>query len=136
MSIFIDTSAFLALLDRDENNFPSAKTIWRDLIEEEQGLSTSNYVFLETHALIQRRLGMEFVQAFAENLVPMIEIEWIDRTIHQSGVTAMLTANRRQLSLVDCISFEVCRKLGIKDVFAFDKHFEEQGFHLLSARND
>jgi hypothetical protein len=29
---------------------------------------------------------------------------------------------------VDCASFAVMRKLGIADVFAYDKHFSEQGF--------
>lgn len=40
----------------------------------------------------------------------------------------MLAANRRNLSLVDCVSFEVMRDLGVKDVFAFDPHFREHGF--------
>jgi len=39
-----------------------------------------------------------------------------------------LTAARRQLSLVDCISFEVMRRRGIKTAFTFDDHFAEQGF--------
>lgn len=39
----------------------------------------------------------------------------------------MLTANRRNLSLVDCVSFAAMRKLNIQYYFAFDKHFEEQG---------
>jgi predicted nucleic acid-binding protein len=41
-------------------------------------------------------------------------------------------ANRRSLSLVDCVSFVVMRQLAIRDAFAFDRHFEEQGFTLVS----
>ncbi len=40
----------------------------------------------------------------------------------------MLAANRRQLSLVDCVSFAAMRELGIEHYFAFDQHFDEQGF--------
>ncbi|MEI6809693.1 MAG: hypothetical protein WCN95_13310, partial [bacterium] len=29
---------------------------------------------------------------------------------------------------VDCVSFEVMRRLGLRNVFAFDNHFAEQGF--------
>ena len=41
---------------------------------------------------------------------------------------ALLTADRRHLSIVDCTSFEIMRKQGIEKVFCFDKHFKEQGF--------
>ena len=33
---------------------------------------------------------------------------------------------------VDCISFEIMRNSGIKTIFTFDSHFEEQGFHCIS----
>ena len=52
----------------------------------------------------------------------------VDRDLHQDGIAAVLTANRRQLSLVDCISFEVCRQRSIDRIFTFDPHFWEQGF--------
>ncbi|NJN81851.1 MAG: VapC toxin family PIN domain ribonuclease, partial [Caldilineaceae bacterium] len=73
------------------------------------------------------------VQDLYENIAPILDVQWVDESLHQAGVSALLTANRRQLSLVDCVSFEACRRLGIRNVFAFDQHFSEQGFHLLSA---
>jgi len=66
------------------------------------------------------------------NAAPLLHIEWVDETLHQAGVVALLTANRRQLSLVDCISFETMRRLGLDTAFAFDQHFVEQGFRCLS----
>jgi len=51
--------------------------------------------------------------------------------VHRSGVSALLAASRRKLSLVDCISFEIMRNSGIKTIFTFDSHFEEQGFHCI-----
>ncbi len=47
--------------------------------------------------------------------------------------SALLAANRRQLSLVDCVSFVVCRQRQLEQVFAFDTHFSEQGFFCLTA---
>jgi predicted nucleic acid-binding protein len=46
-------------------------------------------------------------------------------------VAAWLEANRRGLSFVDCTSFEVMRQRGVQQAFAFDGHFEEQGFKVL-----
>ena len=45
--------------------------------------------------------------------------------------SALLTANRRQLSLVDCISFEMMRRLEIKTAFTHDRDFAERGFECL-----
>jgi predicted nucleic acid-binding protein len=38
----------------------------------------------------------------------------------------------RDLSLVDCVSFEIMRDLGIATTFSFDDHFAQQGFRRLS----
>lgn len=51
----------------------------------------------------------------------------MDEGLHEKGINAVLSANRRELSLVDCVSFALIHELGIKDAFAFDVHFSEQG---------
>ena len=132
MRVFVDTSAFLAILHRDDKNHQPAKQIWEQLIHQEATLVCTNYILVESFTLIQSRLGMAAVKAFEENIVPLLRIEWIDETLHQAGIAALLTANRRRLSLVDCLSFVTMRRLAIDTVFAFDQHFVEQGFTCLS----
>lgn len=132
MTVFFDTSAFLAILNKDDANHQNAKKLWGELIYSENILITNNYVTVESLALIQRRLGMESVRVFQEDVLPLINIEWIDKAMHEAGISALLTASRKKLSLVDCVSFEVMRNLGIKKVFAFDPHFKEQGFEVIS----
>lgn len=132
MRVFVDTSAFLAVIDRDEQNHQTAKQLWVQLIDDKTILICTNYVLLETLALIQRRFGMTLVKTFEEDIVPVLHIEWVDESLHQAGVAALLMANRRRLSLVDCISFAIARRLGISIIFAFDQHFTEQGFTCLS----
>jgi predicted nucleic acid-binding protein len=132
MIIFIDTAAFYALLDRDDSNHRKAKRIWSHVLEVENVFITSNYVLVESIALMQNRLGMEAVRGFQANILPLINIEWVDADVHNSGLNALLTSSKRRLSLVDCISFEIMRSSGIKDVFTFDSHFIEQGFTTVS----
>lgn len=130
--VFIDTSAFYALLDRDDANHRKAKNILDKILLSQNTLITSNYVLVESFALMQNRLGLPAVRGFQEDMLPLINIEWVNSSAHKSGVSALLAASKRRLSLVDCVSFELMRNLGIKKVFAFDPHFEEQGFEPVS----
>lgn len=132
MKVFVDTSAFLAIVDTDERNHHAASRLWEHLVHDNVELICTNYVLVETFALVQRRLGMSVVSIFQERVVPLLDAIWIDESLHETGLAALLIANRRRLSLVDCISFEVVRKYKVDTVFAFDKHFEEQGFNLVS----
>lgn len=131
MSTFVDTSAIIAYFNRDDQHHAIAASVMQALAQEKSLLVTTNYTILETTALLQRRLGLAALQDFQEAVVPFLTVIWVDTVLHNLGVTAVLTANRRQLSLVDCISFIVCRRQGIQQVFAFDQHFAEQGFALL-----
>jgi uncharacterized protein len=131
MRIFIDTSAFYALLDRDDENHQKAKRAWTGMLHSENTLVTSNYVLVETFALLQHRLGIDALRGFQDAIVPLVNVEFVSSEIHRSGVSALLSASRRNLSLVDCVSFEVMRTLEIKMVFVFDLHFEEQGFMMI-----
>jgi len=133
VAIFVDTSALLPILNQDDVDFPAAQRIWERLAKEQAALVTSSYVLVETVALIQNRLGMAAVQDFQESIVPLFQVVWITEALHQIGVAALLVVNRRQLSLVDCVSFVVCRQRQIEQVFAFDAHFSEQGFVCLTV---
>ena len=131
MTVFIDTSAFFAGMDRDDANHAKAVNTWKSILDGGDMLVSTNYVVIESFALAQPLLGLAAARSFQEDTLPLITLEWISADIHESAVNALLAASRKNLSLVDCVSFEIIRKLGIKTVFAFDRHFKEQGFKLL-----
>jgi predicted nucleic acid-binding protein len=128
MSVFIDTSGFIAVLDKDNERHTEAAKTWMDILTSEEDLVTTNYVLVETCALVQNRLGMTAIKMFQEDVVPVLRIEWIDKDVHHAAMGIMLAAGRKKLSLVDCVSFETMRLLGVTIAFTLDKHFKEQGF--------
>ena len=130
MSIFVDTSAFLAVLDASDLNHPKAKTFWEKIITEGEVLLCHNYILVETSALVLRRLGMEALRIFEQDIIPILRIIWITEELHSAAVSAHLVADRRTLSLVDCASFEIMRRTGVHRAFAFDRHFRDYGFDL------
>jgi predicted nucleic acid-binding protein len=126
--IFVDTSAIVALLAIDDQQHTAAERIWQKLLEGDHELVCNNYVLVEACSLIQRRYGMRVLNTFVKEAVPLIEVDWLGPEQHELAISAVLAANRRGLSLVDCASLETMRRLGIRAIFAFDPHFTELGY--------
>jgi predicted nucleic acid-binding protein len=131
MNLFIDTSAFYALLDQDDGNHHRAAAAWRKILQAPDGLITSNYVVVETVALLHYRIGLDAVRAFQSDLVPAVHVAYVDDEMHRQGMLGLLAAGKRKLSLVDCVNFEVMRHFGLNRAFAFDSHFKGQGFEMV-----
>lgn len=64
--IFVDTSAFYAVLDRDDTAHPRARSVWNRLLSEGTTIFTSNYALVECVALLQARLGFTAIRSFHE----------------------------------------------------------------------
>lgn len=129
--IFVDTSALYALMSTEDRNKGIAVSAWESLLERGGLLITNNYMLVESFSLVQSRLGIEFARALQSNIVPFLQIDWIEKSQHFNMVQEVFASNRRQLSLVDCSGFETMRRLKIETVFTFDSHFREQGFDVI-----
>ena len=94
-------------------------------------LVSHSYLVAESISLIQRRLGWSALDALLNDLMPLIEVRWVDRELHEQALGAMRAA-RSSVSFVDWVSFALMRHEGIETAFAFDGDFERQGFRLLT----
>jgi predicted nucleic acid-binding protein len=128
MRVFVDTSAFFAVLDEGEQNHAIALRCLQYLVSGQVPMMTSNYVVVETCALLQRRIGLKAVRIFREEVLPGVTMTWVTERQHEIGLASLVRSDRRKLSLVDCISFEVMRDSELRTAFAFDHHFAEEGF--------
>jgi uncharacterized protein len=131
-SVFVDTSGFIALLDADDYYHSKAVIAWKSYGKEDLTLFTSDYVRLESWALIQRRLGAEAALDFADLILPACSILTVGEEGFLSCINEWRLARRRRLSLVDITSFHVMRRQGIHEVLGFDGHFAEEGFMIPS----
>ncbi len=111
-------------------NHESARSTLEGLRDESALLVTTSFVVQETVALLQHRVGMQAVRIFFSNIMPSLEIIYVEQDLLQQSVQALLAASRRQVSLTDWVSITAMRKQRIARAFAFDKHFQEQGFEL------
>ncbi|MCS6918262.1 MAG: PIN domain-containing protein [Fimbriimonadales bacterium] len=131
MKVFVDTSALYALLDSSDQFHTDAARLLQSLAQQSAELITTNYVLVETTALLQSRLGIQAVEDFLLNIKPLLTVLWVDEQTHHSAENLLLTMRRRRVSFVDCISFVVMREQSVNIAFANDQHFVEAGFTLL-----
>lgn len=128
--VFADTSAVYALLDAGDASHAKARRAFERLRAREALLVTTSYVLVETCALVTRRLGLAALRGLREDFAPLLDVIWIDAATHEAALDLLLERRRATLSLVDAASFVTMRRERIDEAFAFDCHFDEEGFTL------
>ena len=132
MRVFVDTSAIFAGIDTDDAQHEAARDSWASLLRSGGRLETHAMVEIEAFALLQKRLGVDGLDALRA-LLPRIEVAEVERDRRRAAFAEAVTDRRRSLSIVDRVSFGFMRDAGITHAFAFDRHFAEAGFELIGA---
>lgn len=129
--VYVDTSAFYSTLVHADTDHAAAREAFERLVDERASLVASNYVVLETLALLQRRWGIEAVRDWERWVEPVVEIAWVEAETHRRAMVALLASGDRRISLTDWSSFEIIRRERIERAFAFDRHFRNRGFDVI-----
>jgi len=127
-TVFVDTSAVLALLVPTDVHHKRAQRAFTQLAADEVRLMTTSYTLVECYALIGRRLGLDALTKFRADFAPLLDVVWIGSEEHERGLDLLEDSQSAKLSLVDAVSFVVARDRDVERVFAFDPHFTSAGF--------
>jgi predicted nucleic acid-binding protein len=131
VSVFVDTSALYALLDRADPAHERARAGLLKLRDSDSDLVTHRYVEVESIALVQRRLGRKALAVLLDDVFGVIEIRTVGNDLHAEAIAA-LRAGPTSVSFVDQVSFTLMRRERIASAFAFDGDFPKQGFNLVA----
>ncbi len=129
--VFVDTSAFYAALNRTDLNHTRVAPLLDALLTSDATLITTGFVLIETVSLLQARAGFEAAQEFVLRMVPALDVAWVEEDLCARGVEGWATGSRRDLSLVDCVSFALMRELRLEHALTLNRHFVEQGFTVV-----
>lgn len=133
--IFLDTSAFLAWYNKGDQYHKQAHPVWLALEAEKRPLYTSNFVLDETLTLLGRRTSYLFAAEQGEALYTSNLLTILRPSVADELASLKLFEKYadQKVSFTDCISFTLMRKIGLKRVFTFDKHFLWAGFEVIPA---
>jgi uncharacterized protein len=127
--IFVDTSVIVALLNRNDALHHQAKNIILKLENERASLVITNYIRLETHALLMHRAGSDLAIKFLEDKT--WHVEWVSEEDENKAQELLTKYNDKRFSLTDAVSFVIMSRLNISEAFTFDRHFQQYGWTVL-----
>lgn len=129
-TVFVDTVAWIALLNRSDALRPRTLEVMATLRQQKAHLITTELVLLEVADALSAPRFRSQVVAFMDGL-------------RQSGVTRVIPANQdlldegwklygqrpdKEWGLTDCTSFVVMEQQQITQAVTSDQHFEQAGF--------
>lgn len=132
-TVFWDTSAFVALGNRDDNMHLSAVAVSRDLTRQKAHILTTDAVMLEVansfSKITLRSLAMQIIDALhGSTQMGVARLVHVDEGLWQRGWDLFTKRPDKEWGLTDCISFIVMQERGVVRAFSSDHHFEQAGF--------
>jgi predicted nucleic acid-binding protein len=129
VTLFVDTSGILALVDRDDP--AHVGTVEAFALGHSEPLLTHAYVVVETLAVARGRFGATVAADLVDRVFPALEVVMVDKELHDGSVAAFREAVESSVSLVDRTSFAFMRREGIERAIALDVDFRTAGFKTL-----
>ena len=132
MRLFVDTSAWLALNNKNDQHHDEAVSKITKVRQQKIQLVTSEYVFDESVTIIRYRVSHRAAVAFGDALISS-NVASIEDITDEERLKAWVLFKKyrdKDLSFTDCTSFALMVKLKLQKAFSFDDHFKQVGFEL------
>jgi len=131
--IFIDTSAFLAIVNEKDKYHEDATGFLNEMKNGKakvRKIWTSDYIIDETLTRIRYAVGHREAVTWGRSILASNVVEKInvDSDIFSMAWDLFETYEDKSLSFTDCTSFAIMKKKGIEKAFSFDEDFERVGF--------
>lgn len=132
-AVFADTQFWIAIISPRDQWHQRAAEIEASLIEPfyvtTEAVLTEVLTFFCEHGAEARCKAAETVELILSE--SNTEVITISHEIFLDGLRLYKARPDKGYSLADCISMNVCRQRGISDVLGYDRHFKQEGFHIL-----
>jgi predicted nucleic acid-binding protein len=119
LSVFVDTSAWYAAADTADRSHESAKTV----LSAAEDLVTTDHILIETWTLLRNRIGRNPALDFWEGLSSVAMIESVTGADVEVARQIAVAWSDQDFSIVDCTSFAVMQRLGIRRAASYDADF-------------
>lgn len=132
ITVFADTSYYIALLHAGDENHRKAKA-YTDRFDGR--MVTTGWIVTELANALAKGANRQSFASLLEDLRgdERVQIIPADSRQFESGLSLYLRRMDKDWSLTDCISFVVMEQMGLTNALTGDRHFEQAGFSVLLA---
>ncbi len=132
-AVFLDTAGLIGVLNADDWLHEKARRAFEEIGIRGRAAITTNLVLAELANSLARSPSRALVSQFIEDLLQekTVSIVFVDKSLFREGLAKYSQANDKEWGLVDCVSFVVMHRAGIRDAFTADHHFRQAGFNPL-----
>ena len=131
--VFVDTAAWIALIDADDWLHLRAMQVMDDLRRQKALLLTTEFVLLEVADALSSPLIRARTVVFINRLRSQssLEIIPVGSNLFAAGWALYSQRLDKEWGLTDCTSFALMAQEQISQAFTSDHHFEQAGFFKL-----
>lgn len=135
-SVFVDTSAFVALRNQSEAEHKRARAALVELIDAGATLFTSNYVFAETYTALLVRVGREEAIEWGRRFRAgeAIELVRLEPDVEDEAWEILERHRDKPWSYVDATSFALIERHDSSEAFALDTHFAQRDLRVFPEK--
>jgi predicted nucleic acid-binding protein len=131
--VFVDTAAWIARVNRDDNLHASTVEVLRQLNQRQVRLVTTEFVLIEVADALSSPAYRQQTVRFIEGLrtLSLLTIVPLSDSLLEAGWALYRARADKAWGLTDCTSFAVMTERGISDALTSDHHFQQAGFRKL-----
>lgn len=126
MTVFIDSSALIALWDQDDSNHPAAIEKSQELQKIKAAIFISNIVAGEVLTVLSMKLGIKLANECGQ-MLQKINTIFVEENLHRKAWESFQKRTSKNLSFFDYTSLAVIREFNMDKVFTFDRDFKKLG---------
>ncbi len=132
-ALFVDTGAWLAILDPRDKYHSSAIAFYQEALVLYPRLTLTNLVAAETYVSVLRNAGYHKALDFLDILEQSSSIKcvWSNQELEMHAREILRRYDDQAFSYTDAVSFALMEQQEITEAFAFDNHFSMAGFTRL-----
>ncbi len=124
----VDTSVWFALVCDSDQQHDRAAALFRELRVQDITFLHTSFVYCETVALIERRLGNRALARWRDHAAASTKLILVDATMIAEAWRLRDSWKTNKPSLVDCTVIVAARMINADAVLAFDRHFKKMNW--------
>ena len=130
--IFVDTSALIALGDRNDKNHKKAVKFFRETIKTTRFV-IPKHIIVEYIDGVTKRIGKKEAMERLDNILnsKLIIIQHDKLKDWEKAIEYFFKYSDQEIDLTDCLSFAMMERLDLRTAFTFDSDFKTHGFEVV-----